>query len=316
MWRRPDRGTIEAGRHAAETTLIEDTDLAVRRFLADTSRAARAAVDRSALVAAGTPVEPVTLGAFERFWLAALAAGSVEARIRDIWLAGFRVTSDLHVVSTSLDAIPAYMASVSDRLVRGLIPPLPEDAFNHVRLVITQATSLGWSTPQTSQRIAEELSWETHGPYWRTQLTRTETAIDRILDPLGRPGTRAREHARLHDPHVRALQADRSAIVRRLDAERSYWATRAERIARTETTGAYNAGAVVALQQERVPCKEWMATHDARTRPEHAHADGQIVRMGHTFQVGGFAAWMPGDPNLPPELSVHCRCTVTGADCE
>lgn len=316
MWRRPDRAAIEAARQNAEPVVAEGVDLAVRRFLTDTARTARASLGTPALVAAAAPppVEPITLGTFERFWLAALARSSVEGRIRDTWLAGFRLTSDAQILSTSLDAIPAYMASVSDRLVRGLTPPLPEDAFNHVRVVVTKATSLGWSTTQTAQRIAQELSWETHGSYWRAQLSTTESAISRILDPLGAPGTRAREHARLHDPVVRVLQADRSEIVRKLDAEHSYWQTRAERIARTETTGAYNAGATYALQQERVQRKEWLATHDARTRPEHAAADGQIVPVNHMFQVGGFAAWCPGDPNLPPELSIHCRCAIAGAE--
>jgi hypothetical protein len=316
VWRRPDRGSIEAARDTAEAAVVDDTALAVRRFLTQATRAARASLGTPALVAAGTPVEPITLGAFERFWIAAFTSASLDARIRDAWLSGFRITSDLRVTATSLDAVPVYMATITDRLVHGLTPPLHADAFDQVRVITTRATSLGWTTQQTSQRIAAELGWETHAPYWRTQLARTNTEIDRILDPLGRPGTAAREHARLHDARVRVLQADRATLVRHLDAERSYWQTRAERIARTETTGAYGAGSEYALQQEHVACKEWLATRDARTRPEHAAADGQVVKVGHPFSVGGFQAQHPGAANLPPELSVHCRCCLVGAECD
>lgn len=315
MWRRPDRGRIEAARDTAETAVVDHTALAVRRFLVDASRAARAALDTPAMVAAGTPTEPITIGAFERFWLAALSRGSVLARIRDTWLTGYRTTTDQRVISTSLDALPVYMASVSDRLVRGITPPLPAAAFDTVRVITTRAAALGWSTAQTSARIAAELGWEIRAPYWRTQLDRTNTAIDQILDPLGAPGTPGREHARLHDARVKVLQADRASIVSKLDAEASTWQTRATAIARTETTGAYNAGATYALQQEGVSCKQWLATNDARTRPEHADADGQVVGIHELFDVGGFSAPHPGAASLPPELSVNCRCTVIGAPC-
>jgi hypothetical protein len=315
VWRHPDHAHVEAARDTAEAAVGEAADLAVRRFLTAASRAARASLDTPALVAAGTPVEPITLGAFERFWRAAFAAASLDARIRDAWLSGFRITSDLQVTATSLDAIPVYMAAVSDRLVNGLTPPLHADAFDQVRVITTRATALGWSTTQTSQRIAEQLGWETHGPYWRTQLDHTNGAIDTILDPLGRPGSAAREHARLHDPRVAALQADRAAIVRKLDAEANYWANRAGMIATTETTGAYNSGALYALHQEGVECKEWLATNDARTRPEHAAAQGQVVPVGRPFVVGGFMAQHPGAASLPAELSVRCRCALAGATC-
>jgi hypothetical protein len=315
VWRRPDRAAVEDTRDNAEAAVAEDAGLAIRRFLSDASKAARAALEAPTLLVAAGPPDPVTLGAFERFWTAALASAGLDARIRDAWLAGFRITSDLQIVATSLDAIHVYMTAVSDRLVRGLTPPIHDDAFDQVRVIVTRATSLGWSTEVTSRRIANVLGWETNGSYWRGQLALTDRRIDTILDPLGAPGTAAREHARLHDPRVGALQVDRASIVRTLDAERNHWQVRAARIATTETTGAYGAGSVYALQQEKVGCKEWLSAHDARVRPEHAHADGQVVKVGHPFTVGGFLAQHPGSENLPPELSVHCRCCVVGAEC-
>jgi SPP1 gp7 family putative phage head morphogenesis protein len=114
---------------------------------------------------------------------------------------------------------------------------------------------------------------------------------------------------------VAALQADRAALVKHVDAEASHWAVRASRIARTETTSAYGAGSLHALDSEGVACKGWLATEDARTRPEHRTADGQVVPLHGMFVVGGFLAHYPGDPNLPAELIVNCRCCLIGAEC-
>jgi uncharacterized protein with gpF-like domain len=60
--------------------------------------------------------------------------------------------------------------------------------------------------------------------------------------------------------------------------------------------------------------KRWLATEDARTRPEHADADGQTVPAHAPFSVGGSAMSYPGDPNAPADLVVNCRCTVIAAD--
>lgn len=92
-----------------------------------------------------------------------------------------------------------------------------------------------------------------------------------------------------------------------------YQATRAETIARTEVLPAYNATASLAahaLDPTIVGGQEWVATRDARTREEHAEADGQVVPMGTSFVVGGVAMRYPGDHGAPAHLFVRCRCTV------
>lgn len=316
MWRRPDRTEILDTRDTAEEEVAAAAARSLRRFLRDASAAATAALDTPAMVAAGTPSDPITLGTFQRFWTTAYTTGALSARIRDAWTAGFRIQSDRVILSGSADAFAVYMNQVSDRLVRGLYPPIADGAFDLVRVTITQAGALGWDRRTTSQRLAAELGWEQHAPYWRTQLDHTNSAIDSILDPLGSPGAPARELARLHDPKVRALQADRSTIVRRLDGEASQWEVRAARIATTETTGAYGAASTYALQQEGVRCKEWLTARDARVRPEHADADGQTVEVGMPFSIGGYMANHPGAESLPPELSVNCRCCVVGGVCD
>jgi uncharacterized protein with gpF-like domain len=80
-------------------------------------------------------------------------------------------------------------------------------------------------------------------------------------------------------------------------------------IARTETHGAANFGATSAAKETGLPLrKEWIAAEDARTREDHALADGQIVGMDDAFDVGGASLMYPGDPSAPVEQIANCRC--------
>ncbi|HUY87299.1 MAG TPA: phage portal protein [Pirellulales bacterium] len=87
---------------------------------------------------------------------------------------------------------------------------------------------------------------------------------------------------------------------------------RARNIARTETTGAINAGQDVARRQLAsegiVTGKEWFATYDGLTRPTHFAANGQVKGVDEDFDVGGHPAKYPGDPNLPAKERCSCRC--------
>jgi SPP1 gp7 family putative phage head morphogenesis protein len=95
------------------------------------------------------------------------------------------------------------------------------------------------------------------------------------------------------------------------------WQNRATMIARTEAIGALNAARLESFRQaaQDEPGvtfeKVWVATvGDGRTRPSHVAADGQRVPVDQPFIVGGFPAMFPGDPSLPPELGINCRCTM------
>jgi SPP1 gp7 family putative phage head morphogenesis protein len=89
--------------------------------------------------------------------------------------------------------------------------------------------------------------------------------------------------------------------------------TRARTIARTEVISAYNGASeatVASYGADVVGGKEWIATHDTRTREDHRHADGQIKGMAEPFIVGGVPMTYPGDPIAPPGEVVNCRCTI------
>src|SRR5262249_10631843 len=87
---------------------------------------------------------------------------------------------------------------------------------------------------------------------------------------------------------------------------------RSLRIARTELTGVINDGTVKTLDKEGFRQKEWSTVVDGRERETHAEADGQVVGIDDYFKVGGASAFAPGDPNLPPEELINCRCALVG----
>lgn len=94
------------------------------------------------------------------------------------------------------------------------------------------------------------------------------------------------------------------------------------RTARTAVTNAQNAGRMdsyVAAEKMGIEMeREWVSALDARTRPEHAEADGQVVGVDEPFTVGGEKLMFPGDRNGSGWNIYNCRCTqiakVKGVD--
>lgn len=87
-------------------------------------------------------------------------------------------------------------------------------------------------------------------------------------------------------------------------------AYRRELIARTETTRSSNYGVHEIFKEWNVREQEWLATLDDRVRDDHLAANGQVVGIDETFNVGGVAMRFPGDPNAPIEQTAACRCTT------
>ncbi|HYH67241.1 MAG TPA: phage minor head protein [Urbifossiella sp.] len=91
---------------------------------------------------------------------------------------------------------------------------------------------------------------------------------------------------------------------------------RAATVARTETHAAATFGSIETVRDaERdlgvVMDKEWLATRDSRTRPEHLAADGQRVELNEKFTVGGEVMDRPGDPSASPANLINCRCSIS-----
>lgn len=97
---------------------------------------------------------------------------------------------------------------------------------------------------------------------------------------------------------------------------------RGDRIARTETHNALNAGRFEAMRQAAENAGmdvlqmrvKWMATRDARVRDSHAALGGKLVTYGEPFvsPVTGARMRYPGDRQYgaPASEHVNCRCTL------
>lgn len=65
-------------------------------------------------------------------------------------------------------------------------------------------------------------------------------------------------------------------------------------------------GRLVELDPEVL--RVWRTRHDERVRKTHRDVDGQAVKVGEAFTVGGVPVRFPSDPLAPPSQSRHCRC--------
>lgn len=90
--------------------------------------------------------------------------------------------------------------------------------------------------------------------------------------------------------------------------------TRAERIAATEATRAFNAGTLAAAEAltgpERPLIKQWITRNDEKVRQAHRDANGQLQFLSDPFDVGGTPMQYPGDPSAPADLTINCRCIM------
>lgn len=89
------------------------------------------------------------------------------------------------------------------------------------------------------------------------------------------------------------------------------WQATADRIARTEATAAFGSSTLDDLAAGGATTARWVSHHDARVRPEHLEANGQTVRLGEDFNVGGYLLSFPSDPKGPPSMTAQCRCVLT-----
>lgn len=310
----------------AADQMQDAADLAMQQLL----RNMRGAIRRQAGLTASIELprmtsDFMTLGQVNGWWDEALDE-HVVAQVLALWTAGRASGTDAVLSARSLDAAGDYLAIVKDRLSRTAQPTLPEEAFNTVRRALTDELARGSSTRAITDRLGAELQWQGQDVgYWRNVRETTAGRIEQLLDQAGpqftldpdgnRIENPARRDLRLNDPTIRDLQAQVTEADARIRRDRSEWQVRAERIARTETTGAYNAGAMQAYAEEQAAVKTWLCAPDDRTRDAHLEANGQVVAVSEPFDVGGELLMYPGDPSGSPGNVINCRCTtIAGTD--
>lgn len=82
---------------------------------------------------------------------------------------------------------------------------------------------------------------------------------------------------------------------------------RAERIARTETVGGFNAASRIAAKESGVVTgRTWLATKDERTREDHVAVNGEHVDGMDRRYTNGLLH--PGEPGAPAHQVINCRC--------
>lgn len=172
---------------------------------------------------------------------------------------------------------------------------------------------LGELMPDDAELIVRIPSWRDNtASYLSTVSNRCKNMPDTVFSSIRTAlaeGIDAGE-----DPTALAVRV-RDHLDMTTEGGRDAWNMRANRIARTETTGAYNAAT---LEAARIEADEtgtdmqqaWVCTTDARTRDTHFAADGQRVNLDEPFLVGGHRLRYPGDPAGPARETVNCRCTT------
>jgi SPP1 gp7 family putative phage head morphogenesis protein len=83
--------------------------------------------------------------------------------------------------------------------------------------------------------------------------------------------------------------------------------SRAELIARTETTSVANGARMMEAERQGIVEMRWISSRDAFVRESHAALDGSVRPVGEVF---GYGLKFPGDPDAPVGEIANCRCTV------
>jgi len=142
------------------------------------------------------------------------------------------------------------------------------------------------------ERIAQDYLIAFGGEKIQQITTTTQTQIIRQIRAGQEEGLGTQEIARLVRGRVGPLSAYRSAV-----------------IARTETHSAAGFATQRAAEETGIEMlKEWISAEDARTREDHAAADGQTVPLSESFEVGADILAYPGDPSASAEQTIQCRC--------
>lgn len=157
-----------------------------------------------------------------------------------------------------------------------------------------------------AEAIARAFGLEFNFPKWRQAYA--QFYADRGVEFWQERITSGRQRAMDAISEVAAGNISMSEGRARIEYE--FGRVRAERIARTEITGAMNGGGVSVYKSNGIERKEWITTLDDLTRETHIQANGQIVTINDTFEVGGEELAHPGDPNGSPGEIVNCRCSV------
>lgn len=218
-------------------------------------------------------------------------------------------------------AVVATVAAVRAQIAKKLASSIPKRARGVFRQAWWDRAADKHAAPVFAA-IAAQTVEQVIGPLNTTGLD-TDTLIalegmqvSDVLDLFNqRSGTIAQ---RVRDLHRQALAEDWDpddlADALGIDGDSGVLSdASAENIGRSLATGLIAGAGFAALSwfadgRKATATKTWRTQRDSRVRDAHADADGQTVALDEPFDIGGEEAMYPGDPQLPPELAINCRC--------
>lgn len=275
----------------AEPGVLRAVLEAVRRWLGD---------NRDAVLAGG-PGTPPDLAAWQpqRLW-DALVNDYVVPAVQQVWMSRWMDSEREQALRDPDARIAAYL-----RTVRSRLRAFATESFEIIRTELLDGIARGESVPQLRDRVGRALDIDGPSRAILNQIMAVEAVID---DPASTPA------------QVAAARQRRRELYQLQDAADRQWQWRAERIARTETVGAFNGGEYAAADAQSTLFGdrlglEWWATRDTRTRTTHRKAHGQVVPVGTRFDVGQAQLLYPGDPSVDaPQEVINCRCVAITID--
>jgi len=275
----------------AEPGVLRAVLAAIRQWLTD---------NRDATLAGGPGAAP-DLGAWlpQRVWDDLVNLYVIPA-VQRVWMGRWEASTSTQPLGDPDVRISRYLREVRNRL-----RAFASESFEVIRVELQDGIARGESVPQLRDRVGRALGIDAPSRAILNQIMEAEAVID------DRDSTPAQ---------VADARATRAELYREQDAADRQWQWRAERIARTETMGAFNSGEYSAAEAEHNLTGarlglQWWATRDTRTRPTHREAHGQVVPVGERFQVGQARLLFPGDPSVnAPQETINCRCTPLTVD--
>lgn len=203
--------------------------------------------------------------------------------------------ADIEESGRLLGALESHDARVEQALVAGYNGVMP--AFG--QRILDAATDRRFAAPREFKQAQTEFDRAMQKWISLTAALKVRQISETTRDQIRAKLEAGRREGLGTDALARSLRDTLGGTTARL---------RAAIIARTETHAAAQAANRQAADATGIRNlrKEWLAADDARTRPDHNSADGQIVAKESTFTVGGSQMEQPGDPSAPTDQVVNC----------
>lgn len=164
--------------------------------------------------------------------------------------------------------------------------------------------------PAQTQRGTFEVGF--FNPAWLARLKQIVNSVDvatrvtSVTDTIRKKIKQSLEESQQEFVSIRKI----TAKLRR-DVGGLFSRQRAETIARTEVTHIANIAAEQSAKETGLDLvKVWVRTLDSRTRDAHRNVTNKPIKESEKFNVGGYYAKYPGDPALPLNSLIRCRCVV------